>query len=549
MEARGFRWLSLAVAAMLIAALLGGMFLPVYTDEVGWRFQERAGFDGIDKVFSVICGPNTLAVPPWFMMPARWYSALFNGAFPDPFWIRFSGVLYALTWVALAVTLIRRVTDGGENRAIVSTIGLGLLALGTTPLVMVWSRPEQPIGLAAAVAIVIAFTDGAGKPLPPSSTRQAWQRSLAIWALSCVAVSYHVKGLFLLPVMLGCLAFASRGAKARLPRLITGLAMLGTTGSAVLYWHDRRACPVDPILSAASAHNNLSGVLAQVSSLAEARDLFGKMLENVGFARYLTSVGPQTNPLSFWLERNQIGEDASFTWFLAICLAWALALIGAGAIAVLSLIGGLREGRIDPRPVLATLIAVVVLGWAALQVSSNVYESNFVLPLSALAVILGLSARDWGRLRPTLVAAAALVGIFALVSPVLIAATYAPSLARAAYQQGHLKAQPFSIGVFGYAKVRREVEAAARLCRIDDPSRMKAMMVDDVTYFPFIRSYAPDHAFGVVGGWKGTISDPIAYLKGRGSDGMIVSCRFLPGDLRARAKRVGNFCCMAAPDW
>jgi hypothetical protein len=146
-------------------------------------------------------------------------------------------------------------------------------------------------------------------------------------------------------------------------------------------------------------------------------------------------------------------------------------------------------------------------------------------------------------------AAAALVGFFALVSPVLIAATYAPSLVRAAYQQGHLKAQPFSIGVFGYAKVRREVEAAARLCRIDDPSRMKAMMVDDVTYFPFIRSYAPDHAFGVVGGWKGTISDPIAYLKGRGSDGMIVSCRFLPGDLRARAKRVGNFCCMAPPDW
>lgn len=549
MEARFFRWLSLAVTVVLVAALLCGIFLPIYTDEVGWRFQERAGFDGVDKVFSEICGPNTLAVPPWFMMPMRWYSALFNGAFADPFWIRVSGVLYALVWVALAVTLIRRVTDRGENRAVVSVVTLGLLALGTTPLVMVWSRPEQPIVLAAAAALVIAFSDGAGRVLPPSTARQAWQRSFGIWALSCVAASYHVKGLFLLPLLLGCIAFASRGAKAHLPRLAGGLLTLGTTASAVLYWKDRMACPADPILSQAAADNNLSGVLAQVSSLAEARDLVDKMLDNIGFARYLTSVGPQADPLSFWLEHNQIGDEASFVWFLGICLAWGLALVAGGVLTISELITGLRERRLDPRAVLATLAMVVVFGWAALQISSNVYESNFVLPLAALALALGLSARAGRRLRPGLNVVALFVGLFAVVSPMLIGAIYAPSLARAARQEGHLSAQPFSIGVFGYPRVRAEIEAAARLCGIADPARTRGMMVDDVTYFPFIRSRLPDHAFGVVGGWKGTISDPIAYLKSQGSDGMVVSCRFLPGDLRARAKRAGRFCCLAPPDW
>ena len=101
MQARTFDILRKALFALLGAAILCGMFLPVYTDEVGWRFQERAGIDGVDKMFAETCGANTLARPPFFMMPVRAYSAFFNTAFADPFFVRVSGVLYALAWCAM----------------------------------------------------------------------------------------------------------------------------------------------------------------------------------------------------------------------------------------------------------------------------------------------------------------------------------------------------------------------------------------------------------------------------------------------------------------
>ena len=33
-------------------SLLLGLLVPVYSDEVGWRLQERAGLDGVDKLYS-----------------------------------------------------------------------------------------------------------------------------------------------------------------------------------------------------------------------------------------------------------------------------------------------------------------------------------------------------------------------------------------------------------------------------------------------------------------------------------------------------------------
>lgn len=549
MEARIFRFLSVAVVGALMAALLAGSFLPIYTDEIGWRFQERAGFDGVDKMLAEACGPNTMAAPPWFIMPARWYSALFNGAFPDPFWIRVSGVLYALLWVALALLLIRRLTKRDDNRAIMTIMALGLLALGTMPLAMVWSRPEQPIALAAVAALVIAFSDGAMRPAPQSSARQAWMRSLAIWALSCVAVAYHVKGLFLLPLMLGCLFFASRGSRAILARGVATLAVLGTTLSAMIYWRNRMACPDDPILAKASGDVNLSGMIAQVSSFDQAQNLLRQMIENVGIFRYVAGIAPKIDPLSFWLEHGQISKEASFAWFLAICLAWLLVLTPAAILLAVTLFRNLRERELDPRPILAVITVGVAIAWTAVQTVANVYEVNFVLLLVILAVALALASPMSSRFKPWLNVIGIVIGLAALISPVAIAAIYAASFERAARQQGHLAAQPFSISVFGFAKVRQDVRTAAKLCGITDPAKSHAVMVDDVTYLPFIHSDLPEHAFGVVGGWKGQIDDPIAYLKSRDSDGAVVSCRLLPDDLRVRAKQAGKFCCLAPPNW
>ena len=105
-----FRWprlLERLVFASFLLSLLLGVLLPIYTDEVAWRMQLRAGIDGgIDRMISDICGPNTNAAPPLFMMPFRYASAWLNLTFPDPLYVRTVGVGCAIVWAFLMRALI-----------------------------------------------------------------------------------------------------------------------------------------------------------------------------------------------------------------------------------------------------------------------------------------------------------------------------------------------------------------------------------------------------------------------------------------------------------
>jgi hypothetical protein len=166
-----------------------------------------------------------------------------------------------------------------------------------------------------------------------------------------------------------------------------------------------------------------------------------------------------------------------------------------------------------------------------------------------LAIVLGLSSGIPDRLRSGLTIVAAFVGLFALVSPLAVGAIYGPSLSRAARQSGYVAAQPYSMSVFGHARLRPQILAAAKLCGIEDLAKARAMLIDDVTYLPFVRSTLPQHKLGVIGVWHGKISDPVAYLKSRGSDGAVITCTLLPRDLRGRARAVGKFCCLGPPNW
>jgi hypothetical protein len=403
--------------------------------------------------------------------------------------------------------------------------------------------------LAAVAALLVAFADGAAQPGPRSTARQAWLRSLAIAGLACIAVSYHVKGLFLLPLMLACLVFATRGAKAHLPRIASALLMLAATASAMTYWRDRLSCPGNAVLAHAYNAHNLSDSLAHVSSLGQAKALLGQMLANISIFQYVSNIGPQLHPLSEWLERDQIGSAASSYWLVALDAAWALALIAAAITVAAAVLADLRKRRLDPRVALAVVAFGIAVAWSSTELIRNVYESKFVLLLVILAIVLALSTRSSDRLKLSLNTTASAIGLFALLSPFAIGAIYAPSLARAAGQQGNIEAQPNSVSVFGYSRLKPRIEAAAKLCGIKDPSKARAVMVDDTTYFAFMRSKLPQHQLGVVGLWSGKLKDPIAYLKSRGSDGAVVSCRVLHGAMRARARAAGNFCCIGPPGW
>ena len=544
---RALTYLRTGVICAWILAVVLGIFLPVYTDEVGWRFQERAGLDGVDKMFSDTCGLNSLARPPLFMWPLRLLSAALNTTFAAPVWIRLSGILYALLWSALMLMIVRRISTDRAERTALGIIGLALISFANTPLLMVMSRPEQPIILAAAAALLIALPPS--RQSRPDEAGAAWLRSLALLALAAIALSYHAKALMLVPLFLAAIALASRG-RATLPaRIACGLALALMTASAAHYWGARLSCPGDPVLRAEYARNSSAMGLADLRSWHDLTPIISQLWHNLDPRDYVSLAAPQRFPLSEWLPAGQVSWAAAAQWTRALTWLWLVALVLGAAGLIIGVIGIVRRRELPAHVVLATSLLAAVFGWGATRLVRNFYEASFLLPLLALAIVLALA--HW-RARPLLMlrdAGAGLLGIAALVSVVLTIGIWRPSLWAAWQEGGYLDAQGHSIAIRGFSAIEADVSAAARLCHIPSPERARAMMLDDVTYFPYMRSYRPQHQLGVVGLWQGSIRNPVAYLKSKGSSGALVTCKLLPPALRARAKQAGEICCLAPPGW
>src|SRR5688500_10398297 len=131
------RWAALCGAMIALCTELAiAWFTPLYTDEIGWRFQlSRAPFDGgVDRF--IVEGCRSLAIEaPFWMQPLRLASAWGNALLPDPFWVRVHGLTLALTALALLLLLIGRIAPRG-GRSSFATLGFSALALGLLPLLL-----------------------------------------------------------------------------------------------------------------------------------------------------------------------------------------------------------------------------------------------------------------------------------------------------------------------------------------------------------------------------------------------------------------------------
>ncbi len=131
-------------------------------------------------------------------------------------------------------------------------------------------------------------------------------------------------------------------------------------------------------------------------------------------------------------------------------------------------------------------------------------------------------------------------------SQALLVATHVPALAQIA--PGPIEGQRVSFSAFGYSQLRREIAAAGAQCGAAPDARPYGVMIDDLTYFAYLRSPHPFHRLGVIEEWNGSVGDPVAYLRGRNSRAIVTACAYLPEHLRAAAKRSGRFCCVGPLD-
>jgi len=541
-----FRRLPSAYAAAAIAlwSVALGMLVPVYTDEVGWRFQARMAIDGVDRFVAENCGANTLAKAPLFMRPFRQLSATLNTSFADPFYIRLAGVACALAWLGLLWRLAGQLGRTRAETDALRTMGLGLASLGLLPFMLVISRPEQPILLALTAALCLA-TRGVNARLSVEDGAASSAIKAGVVALcGMVALSYHLKGIVFMPVFLAAAAFSSRGAKGRWYRTAASGALIGMTVVALPYWIGRFRCPADPLLAAKLGQENIASVIFNAGPIGPK---IGRLLGGLNPLDYILLTVPKMRNMSDWLPPHILGHGAALGWTILIMICWAACMIAA--------IGGLvaiaRRGAPDRsngrRIALALPIIATVMAWSVAQIHKNVYESALTAPLTILSFMLVFTAVRESRALGRLMRALSRVALgCAAVSVVLLTCYYGSPLLRIARQPGYIAAQKSSLSAYGYGGVRDEIRRTGALCGLTNDRTSKGVLTDDLTYIAYMNSWRPLHRTGVLSNWNGSISDPAAYLRAHQSSGAVIGCHYLPPGLRARARQNGPYCCLDA---
>lgn len=525
--------------AGFVASMMLGLLLPVYTDEVGWRMQLRAGLDGgIDRMINDICGPNTFAAPPWFMMPFRHVAAFLNSTFPDPLYVRSVGTACALLWAFLMHKLIAQRSADHQQRNILTAWLFALLGMGLLPIMLTMSRPDQLILLTVTAALICGTIAARSDAIRPH--RNLWP--LLILLLGIAAISSHLKGIVVAPLILACILLAGKGKDWRF-RLAPAALFAGLTVQALGYWISRFRCPGDPLLAAGLANENIAAALTGGGGFASVL-AFG--LPGANPNNYIEIVELRPKVLSNWLPQGLISEAEAIIRYVPMNLAWnALMLISAICL-FHALRQRWRERRLDLAVAVPLIAAGLVLVWGFSQRFKNDYEIMFVMPLIALFGLFSLTAIGWTdeRKRQMRTAAILLVAI-SLAGQIDIARRLLPPLFKAAQHPGYIDGQKVSVAAFNYSAIRGPIRQTARMCGIGTRGPAQRPLVDDVTAFAFTDSWRPMHYLGVIGMWRGSIRDPIAHLRSRGSEGLIMGCHLLPPELQAIAIRNGSFCCIS----
>lgn len=540
-------WLPLAALGVLVAGMLFGLLLPVYTDEIVWRFHERAWLDnGLDVWLNDICGPNMVAQAPAFMMPVRWFSATVNLALPDPLWVRLTGVVLGLALVAGFWRLVGQLEADAERRGLLRALVCGMLACGFLPLLLIFSRPEQPVFLAAmGMALLAAPTIG-----QQITARRAWLISAALAGLTLVGLSYHLKGLLYSVLALGCLFVLGKGRQHLAPRVLAALAIVVLDAIAAQYWMGRFSCPGNAVMARELDGQNVAAVIITGQASAE---LLVQQVLGANILGYVALAAIHPYPMSQWMPVEVFSPAEGLVGHALAYLVWLVPTLAA-----VSLVAGfLRRsgwrGLFEPRVVLVATMVAITSVWGLSQVTRNVYEASHMLPAWALCLLFALTLRpdkalaDPARLRKLVVT----VLVCSALTQVIVIGRMAGPLAATLEESGRLPLQQHSSAFMHYAEVRADIDQAMRQADMapggasggtGPDGRLNRLLIDDVTYLALQRSYLPIHTLGVMGPWNGPILDPAAYLVSRDSDGIVATCASLWQEAADIAARSGEVC-------
>lgn len=522
--------------AALLLSIAFGVMVPIYADELAWRFQlSRLVQDGwVDRIANESCG-NLAITPPFFMWPVRLVDSLSTALTTHPLEIRLIGMATALAMIAVLIAIVRAVRPADGTRRAVATLAYALIGIGLLPLLMVWSRPEQPVALAMLLTVLVTL-----RGIEPGRSAGArWLGVGLVFALAVIAISLHAKVFFFFPLFAAAMLLLVPPGAHRLARAVLIAALALIWAASFHYWSLRFACPDDPVMAARFGTQNLASMIVSGKIAADGENGVLAILGKIMPFEYFHAAMPGPRLMSSWLPALMLWPPIAIAWKVLLSLCWIAAAILA--------IGSLRDRVVRARPAAVTLALAIVLGIAACsvtQLQKNAYEAALMLPLlvAALVLILGSDPR---RIRG-LGRVALWVAVISVAGQAALAARLAPRLALSQAAAGTIPAQNLSTPIFSYGAIGSQVRQAARLCRIPLDGSAKSVSVDEFSYLAFARSWRPMYRFGMVGDWAYSVGDSRAFLRARQSSGIIGQCRHFKPELRAGAVQVGEICCLGA---
>jgi len=528
------------LGAMFAVSFALALFVPIYEDEISWLILKSRYFldGGVDITLWQNCLARRAVDPPWFLLPFRALDGWLAGPLLDPILIRLSGLLTYATWLGLGVALLPRVAGPTWNRLTVAGVGAAYLGLGLVPFVLAINRPEQQLLLVLVPLIAVALWPW---DLPRQSTRRAVIVGLALIVATWFLAGHHTKGVLFGPLAAVAAWFAIRPLAIRLATL----GLQGVTGILFgLHYADALRCPGDPVGERATAYFSVPLRIIGDDPLRLLRLLSWRLQESVLYFERMMFYQGRIH-LNWLPARATLGplDALANAGFAGVLIGVALiAVVGLGRLAA----EAWRARAVGPRFGVALSLSIGIVVTMATQNQKHFYDGGFlwvVIGLTALIAWRPLAA-TWAR--PLRRAALAGLAAAALVSQVALWTWFVPEAAtRLAGNTYRPNGESFS--AFDYGPAAAEIRATAALCRIPLDGTTRYLALDGATYgvvWPIWRPIPVNYILADY--WPFAADDPIAYLRARGSDGLLAACSTLPDDLAARARRNGATCCLPA---
>ncbi|EJM53438.1 hypothetical protein [Pseudomonas sp. GM48] len=527
----------------LVCALLSGVFLPIYSDEIMNKFNTARFFLESGQMLSFFpqCTTTVGHDVAWVFYPAAiLISSVY--AYLEPLGIRVSGVVLALTWFALlAYWCHRQSVEGWVGRF---TLLTAFAALGVMPYLWVLSRPEQFMLLP-----ILLFCMSA---LYAPTQRSKGQQLIIMGVLGLLLSIFfyaHPKSLFFTPFFLAATWIATRDFKLMI-RAGLLLYVLVLSARVLLDASLLAGCQDAPAVQSMLAANSLMpGAL-----LSDPLAFFGTAWQNISQfpQRMLLHLTFSPTFQSGWLP--PLTESSGLLLWLNPLIHYTLLslvvcshLLAIG-LAVIFLV--LR--RISVALFLAALLAAGDLINIALYNLQNFYSGIQYIPLSIViaallfqclpAVRLWFPARVAGRLILSSVAGLSMVSLFTLFYLIT------PNLLRNAdYATASIPGQPLSIPVLGVQAHLDSIRELGQSCHIP-VDLAEHVVVDHMTYFAYLKDRSPMHVLYIseFGYGRDLLNGKLLpFLKERNSPGLITRCEWVPSEFRdAQRQNDRGYCCV-----